>query len=135
MNLTPAESDALYRRILQALVDAGWLHRFVFTEGRGLHLVWTEEGGQIALALRTIVRTFGLQHEDQGGMALHKLAQGAALPAGVVFKGEPPALLLEFWREQVDRLGLGEDAEGLLGLVHIVERWSPGAGTPKISGN
>jgi hypothetical protein len=131
MSYTPAELHAQFTRVTERLQQAGWLRWAKFTEGKGWHLVWTEEGGLKAALLKDICRRAELVDGDAVPLAFDVAAHGGGLPPGA----DVPDVFFEFWRTEVDPLGLQGDEDGLICLVHMICTWAPDEGTPKISSN
>lgn len=49
---TAAEIRAMHEDILGRMLDAGWLKRFTFTEGKGFHVTWTPKGALSAIQIK-----------------------------------------------------------------------------------
>jgi hypothetical protein len=126
---TNDESKALFTRVMDRMVEARWLHRHIFTDGKGPHLVWTPAGTERALCLKKISETYRLTSDDRAAYAFDILAHGERLP-DYVRRIELDDTLAEYWRESVKQLGLHGDEDGLLALVHILKGWTPDSQTP-----
>lgn len=127
---TKEQIEALYSRVLDRMVLAGWVHRYTFTDGKGLRVAWTDRGAIKAIGLGVIVDTFGLHNGDRGGELFDKAAHGEGLPDGTGIVGDIPDSMYSDWRAWVGELGLRGDADGLFGMVHIVREWGPSLDTP-----
>lgn len=127
---TNDEAKAIFTRVMDRMVQAGWLHSHTFTEGKGFHLNWTEAGAQRARLLHSIATAFRLNgHDYRPTVAFDKLAHGEHLPDYArSFELDPKVAAL--WRQSVEELSLHGDADGLLGMVHVVLSWAPDADTP-----
>jgi len=121
---TDAEMKRLHEGLMDRMVQAGWLHCYTYTVGKGFHLTWTVVGGEFAGHLRQIVETFRLKSNDRLPEIFDKLAQGERLPI-VAWPIEPDRESLALWRESLDRLGCPRDADSLLVLAGIVCTWGP----------
>jgi hypothetical protein len=115
---TNDESKALFTRVMDRMVEARWLHRHIFTDGKGR-----------ALCLKKISETYRLTSDDRAAYAFDILAHGERLP-DYVRRIELDDTLAEYWRESVKQLGLHGDEDGLLALVHILKGWTPDSQTP-----
>lgn len=127
---TSEEMAALYTRVLDRMVGAGWLHRYTFTEGSGYRLAWTLDGGTKAIRLAGIIDAMGLEDGDRNAALFDKFAHGERLPDGFGILGDIPDAVTRDWREAVGEIGVRGDEDGLLILVHIVKRHEPGLETP-----
>lgn len=126
--MNPEATKALFTRVMDRMVEARWLDSHIFTDGKGFHLVWSLSGGERAVALRKIARTYGLMNDDRSAMCFDILAHGERLPR-FVRAFELDAEVAAFWRECVADLRLRADEDGLMAMVHIVEGWGPDAET------
>ena len=134
-SFTNDELKALFTRVMDRMVVAGWLHRHTFTEGKGFHLTWTVSGAKRTCLLKSIAILFPRNVDaDRAPVARGILAQGAHFPA-VPRPTELDPELAEFWRQGVAELGLVGDPDGLLGLVHVLLTWAPDSDTPMVFGS
>ncbi|HEV2668123.1 MAG TPA: hypothetical protein VG324_24620, partial [Blastocatellia bacterium] len=117
------QMDSLFRSVLDKMVQSRWLDRYVWTEGRGYHLVWTAAGGQKSRAMKVVIAEAGLLDDDRSPHAFDVLAHGEALLDPPVWVGEMDSESAFLWRILIAELGLRGDADGLLALVHIVHAW------------
>jgi hypothetical protein len=120
----------LFTQVMNAMVRAGWLLRFTYTDGKGFHLDWSAPGAQRVILLERIISAYGLANDDRAPMAFYKLTQGEGLPDGISAVVEVEAEVLVFWRQCIEELGLGTEGDGLQVLVHIINGWAPNDKTP-----
>lgn len=126
---TKDQTKALFLRVMDRIVEARWLHSHTFTDGKGHHLTWTEDGTQRSILLKQVVTAFRLSSDDRAALAFDLIVHGEILPDWV-----PPfeldADVSTFWKECVAQLGLKGDEDGLLALVQIIKGWTPDSKTP-----
>lgn len=126
--MSPDQVRVIFERVAYQLVAAGWLKGYAFTGGVGHELVWRAEGAQKALLLKDLSEKFSLMDFDNAPVFFHMACKGMSVPDGIVF----PSIDIEvsaFWLLCVGELGLEGDADGMLGLVHLVTGWGPEAET------
>ena len=122
--MTPDLVRSTFERVAYQLVWAGWLKSYCFTEEMGHLLIWQPEGAQKALFLKDLSDHFGLADFDNRPYHFHMACKGMKAPPGTSF----PIIATEvgaFWLSCVRQLGLENDGDGLLGLVHMVTSWGP----------
>ena len=122
--MTPDHVRVIFERVAYLMVLAGWLKGYSFTAGIGHRLTWRPEGAQKALLLRDLAAKFNLPDSDNAPLHFHMACRGEKLPLDVTF----PEISLEvsaFWLLCVGELGLDDDGDGLLGMVHLVTSWGP----------
>jgi hypothetical protein len=118
------ETGAHMERVMDRLVERGWLHGHVRTEGKGFHLSWTATGAVHSIAIRKIVESLRLLDHDEAPVAFTKFSKGESLGGlGVSFDGHND-LAERIWREAVEQIGL-ESADDLLAFAHICHGWAP----------
>lgn len=123
---TNEEIEKLYVELFDKMTLVGWLKRFTFTDGKGYHLTWTEEGSARSVFLKIIAEKFSLTKDDRAPHVFDTVAHGGALPScAKPFKVDEQ--IIETWCECIDRLGIQGDDDRLLVLVHIVTNWAPDA--------
>ena len=124
--MSPDQVRVIFERVAYRMVVAGWLKSYGFTAGVGHQVKWRPEGAQKAMFLRDLSLKFGLVDYDNSPLHFHMACKGLKLPLDVSF----PPIDIEvsaFWLLCVGELGLDDDGDGLLGMVHIVTSWGPGA--------
>ncbi len=122
--MTPDHVRVIFERVAYQMVLAGWLKGYSFTAGIGHRLTWRPDGAQKALLLRDLAAKFKLADSDNAPLHFHKACIGEKLPLDVTF----PEISVEvsaFWFLCVEELGLADDGDGLLGMVHLVTSWGP----------
>jgi hypothetical protein len=122
--MSPDEVRVIFERVAYRMVAAGWLKGYSFTAGVGHELTWRAEGAQKALLLKDLSDRFRLAEDDDTPLYFHLACKGLSLPEGIKF----PVIEIEvcaFWLLCVDELGLDNDGDGLLAMVHIVTSWGP----------
>jgi hypothetical protein len=114
--LTNEQMKELFEQVLDRMVEAGWLHSYTFTVGKGFWRNWHVEGGEHMAVLRAIVESHGLTDDDRSAMTFYELAKGNSLgvPLGFVPEKED----LRCFARCVDTLGLS-GANELLVFCHI----------------
>ena len=128
------ETRALFERVMDSMVRAGWLHSHVFTEGKGHHLCWTPEGGALAQGLRQIAVAYALQDRDDAPYLFYVACQDGTLDTGHGGPVEIDAEIAQLFRQGVADLRLYGDKDGIRVLVHIVVGWAPDADTRMVLG-
>ena len=121
----------IFERVCYQMAVAGWLRRYGFEAGSGHFVVWTQQGSQKAVLLCDLGERYRLTEFDNYPFFFQSACLG--MPPPVFF--EP--ILIEtaaFWMLCVGELGLEADADGLLGMMHIVTSWGPGGAAASISG-
>ena len=123
--MSPDQVRVIFERVAYRMVLAGWLKGYRFTGGIGHELSWQTEGAQKAVLLKHLTDQFGLADFDELPQFFHLACKGMDTPPDISF----PPIDIEvsaFWLLCVAELGLENDADGLLGMVHIVSSWGPG---------
>src|SRR5687767_14231047 len=77
---TDAQSKELFERVLDRMVENGWLENYTFTSGKGFCLGWTVGGAEKAVCLKEIATVYGLTQNDQAPLLFDKLAHGQPVP-------------------------------------------------------
>ena len=116
---------ALFERVMDSMVRAGWLHSHVFTEGKGHHLGWTPEGTKLAQSLQHITTFYALEDRDDAPYLFYVACHSGSLDTG---HGGPVDIdpdIADLFRQCVADLNLYGDKDGLQALVHIVAGWTP----------
>jgi hypothetical protein len=119
----------LFLRVMDRMIEAGWLHSHTFTDGKGYHLAWTPSGTRRSIILKKISTYYRLLSEARAPLTFDRVAHGDQ-PPDFVPPFELHATVANFWRECVAQLGLRGDEDGLRALIHIVQGWKPCMNTP-----
>ena len=128
--MTHAQMETLFTRVFDRMVEAGWIHHYTFTTGKGFRPAWTVTGTARASRFSFIIKGCGLDEGDKSALIFDKLAHGERLPDGFSVAGDIPEDVTRDWRDGVAELGLRGDEDGLLGMVHIILGWQPDSETP-----
>lgn len=123
------DPKALFLRVMDDMVRAGWLASHVFTEGKGHHLVWTADGTLKAMFLREVSVALGLHHRDGAAMEFDVFCHTGRFLSGTKMIGEIDPDITEHWTDLVEELGYAGRDDLLMGLVHVVVKWAPDADT------
>ncbi len=67
-----------FEQVLERMLRAGWIKEFTFTEAKGFHIVWTEEGGLNAVLLKQWYKDLALGDADDLPMFACIIADGWA---------------------------------------------------------
>ena len=118
---TEKQMPDLFERVLQAMLKAGWLQSFIFTEGMGWRLVWFPEGKGKAEWLKLVVVDNDLSSDDRAPISFDILAHGGSLGVDVI--GELETDTANRWCRLIDELGLHKESDALLVLAQIVMGW------------
>lgn len=129
---TDSEIRALFERVLNRMLRAGWVHHFTFTEGKGWHINWIGDGIERACLLKQISISLRLNMDDRAPLFFDILAHGERLPetAPVDHNYRVDPTIAQYWSQSIDQLGLHGDEDGLLVMVQIVIGWAPDLNTP-----
>lgn len=115
---------SVFERVAHRMVRVGWLEEYRFNAQSGHELVWRVDGAQKALLFRDLVERFGLANGGGRPLQFHLACKGVATSENDCFR--PIEIEVRtFWLLCIAELGLSSDADGLLGVIHIVTSWSP----------
>lgn len=114
---TDDEMQVLFERVLDRMVESGWLSSYTRTEGKGYWRNWTVMGTEHVELLKAIYESHGLRGDDRLPVAFYELAKGRAFP-GVGFSQDVSREVLDFFAGCVDSLGLSGEDE-ILVMCHI----------------
>lgn len=120
-----SEAKKILETVMDRMVQAGWLRRYTYTEGKGFYLDWHPDAVVRVGTLRKIATTYQLADSETMVVSFSKVAQGASLPDAGLAGARPSQMVLTFWREAIEALGIFEDGDLLLGLVHVLHGWAP----------
>jgi hypothetical protein len=118
--MTELEYRALYEGVLDRMVKAEWAERHVFSESKGVEIVWTDYGSRMAGLLKMISRTYDLAGGPHHPRMFDLIATGA--------KPNDPGLsptVIGFWNNCMADLQLHRDDDDFMSLVHAVLHWGP----------
>jgi hypothetical protein len=104
-------------RVLDRMLNARWLHAFMFSEERGWRLIWTTGGAQRALLLKAIIKSYDLGDDDHAPLAFTILARSGNF-ADIKPMAHPDVLV--FWLQCCDEIGLPPVIEDCLTFVQII---------------
>lgn len=97
------EMRRLFDRVLDRMVEVGWLHSYTFTVDKGYWRNWTDVGWQRKTLLRAIVESHGLVDDADAAMAFCELADGRG---GRALAFEPDEEVLGLFASSVNGLNL-----------------------------
>ena len=117
------DAKALFVRVLDRMVQARWLRRYTFTDGKGFRLEWHTGGAQRAALLRGLASAERLFDSDNAALGFDEVAQSESRLIPGTDAETMPEAVAAFWRECVEELGLQGDAEGLNAMLHIAVDW------------
>ncbi len=157
--MNDAQMKALFERVMDRMVKAGWLLSYTFSEGHGFHLNWTEAGTLASVQLKKWAEALGLLDSDDRPVFCYELSKGHSLggpfpdamvkaqlaryvQSGFASSAELrdgnvcDLVLTDSGRAfhagllaAVDTLGLRPDLDHLLALFHVASGWAPGPET------
>jgi hypothetical protein len=114
----------VYQEVFERMRMAGWLSGFAYTKDEVAHwrLNWTDKGVRLAGELTELCDRFGLLEDSskQAILAFRLRAEIGILP-GLSREASTPVIL--YWRHCITVLGLGEDADGIVVALYIIEMW------------
>lgn len=119
------EPKEQFEKVMDLMVQAGWLKSYTLTEGKGFRLNWTPTGGAIAFFMKGIANRYGLDGDDRAPLCFDKSSQGLALPAGVTPVGTPEKSDTILWNANVKALKIERTEDDLLAMVHVFLGWAP----------
>jgi hypothetical protein len=121
--MTPTEFRALYEGTFDRMAKAEWIDRYVFKDGEGVAVSWTEIGASRAGLLKAIVQTYGLRdgphHARLFDLASENRIQGRPT------KFEISETVANAWRICMDELQLDRDDFDFSSLVHVIVEYAP----------
>lgn len=110
---------ALFVRVMDDLVAAGWLDSYTLRKEGGYELAWSEEGFVNAFFIREVAADLGMADDDSRALAIDKIFHGEAFDGASII-GELDPELAAMWCQLIDELGYSGNEDLLLGLVHVV---------------
>jgi uncharacterized protein (DUF2267 family) len=137
--MTEDDTHQAFEAMLERMLKANWLERFIFAEGKGWHLGWSEHGVEQADILKRISDTLGLADDHAArAVAFHVFAKGGATTGSAAFDCLPN-FIAERYRECIEELEELHDLGVLSGdevriLFHLVEEFGPDEETPSADG-
>ena len=120
--MTKSEIEAGLNRTLEAMLEAGWLESFTFTEEKGFVPFWTPGGVDHARHLKALFGSLRLNADDRLPMAFCIFCQGAA-PAVADWAGMPEEVRA-LVGQCAEALNL-KDGDDYLFFVHTILMFGP----------
>jgi hypothetical protein len=109
------------------MLKAGWLQRFIFTKGKGWHLVWTQTGAEKALSIKTIILSSSLMELVVKTIAVNALESGEQILVKIRSAVEGDDSFNKTWSQTLKELCLENDIDGMHAFLHIINQWKPGS--------
>ncbi|MCH6258951.1 hypothetical protein MLD52_20515 [Puniceicoccaceae bacterium K14] len=126
------EIEQLYIDLLDRMTLAGWLKSYARAQGKGYHLIWTEDGNLKINFIKTVAERSNLCFNDRMPFVFDTVAHGDPLPSyAEPFDIDPD--IAKAWRECSTQLNIRGNPDLLHLLAQVALKLAPDQDTRTVS--